>query len=59
MGNQATTGGFFNTATRLMSSVLGSNKKGKEPVKSIQLAAAAAKKVIINLNLCDSNVDKI
>lgn len=38
--------GFFSTATKLVSSVLGASKKGKaEPVKSIQLAAVAAKKV--------------
>ncbi|EJD03980.1 uncharacterized protein FOMMEDRAFT_27803 [Fomitiporia mediterranea MF3/22] len=45
--NQAgtnSTGGFFSSASRLVSSVLGGSKKGKEPVKSLQLAAAAAKK---------------
>ncbi|KAF9496192.1 hypothetical protein BDN71DRAFT_1589216 [Pleurotus eryngii] len=37
-------GGFFNQATKLVSSVLGTSKKGKTEVKSLQLAAAAAKK---------------
>jgi hypothetical protein len=39
--------GFFGHATKLVSTMLGVNKKNKiEPPKSIQLAAAAAKKVI-------------
>lgn len=38
-------GGFFSSATKLVTSVLGGSKKGKEPVKSLQMAAAAAKKV--------------
>ncbi|KAJ8522581.1 hypothetical protein ONZ45_g872 [Pleurotus djamor] len=37
-------GGFFNQATKLVHSVLGTSKKGKHEVKSLQLAAAAAKK---------------
>lgn len=38
--------GFFGQATKLMTSVLGGGKKTKpEPVKSIQRAAVAAKKV--------------
>ena len=38
--------GFFGHATKLVSSMLGVNKKNKlEPPKSIQLAAAAARKV--------------
>ncbi|KAF7310904.1 INCENP-ARK-bind domain-containing protein [Mycena chlorophos] len=36
--------GFFGQATKLVSSMLGSSKKGKPEVKSLQLAAAAAKK---------------
>lgn len=40
-----TAGGFLNSATKFVTSVLGGSKKGKEPVKSIQMAAAAAKKV--------------
>ena len=39
--------GFFGQASKLVSSMLGVNKKDKGPVKSIQLAAAAAKKVSI------------
>jgi hypothetical protein len=39
--------GFFGHATKLVSSMLGVSKKNKiEPPKSIQLAAAVAKKVI-------------
>ena len=39
--------GFFGHATKLVSSMLGVSKKNKmEPPKSIQLAAAAAKKVV-------------
>ncbi|OCB88552.1 hypothetical protein A7U60_g4255 [Sanghuangporus baumii] len=38
------TGGFFSSASKLVSSVLGGSKKGAEPVKSLQLAAVAAKK---------------
>ncbi len=39
--------GFLGTAARLMTSVLGGSKNRKpEPVKSLQLAAAAAKKVM-------------
>ena len=39
--------GFFGQATKLVSSMLGVSKKTKtEPPKSIQLAAAAAKKVV-------------
>jgi len=42
--------GFFGHATKLVSSMLGVSKKNKaEPPKSIQLAAAAAKKVILFL----------
>ena len=38
--------GFFGHATKLVSSMLGVNKKNKlEQPKSIQLAAAAARKV--------------
>ncbi|KAJ6575103.1 hypothetical protein B0H19DRAFT_1127175 [Mycena capillaripes] len=37
-------GGFLGHASKLMSSVLGSSKKGKPEVKSLQLAAVAAKK---------------
>ncbi|KAK7058975.1 hypothetical protein VNI00_001599 [Paramarasmius palmivorus] len=37
-------GGFFGHASKLVSSVLGTNKKPKAEVKSLQLAAAAAKK---------------
>lgn len=38
--------GFFGQASRLVNSMLGGSKKSKpEPVKSLQLAAAAAKKV--------------
>lgn len=38
--------GFFGHATKLVSSMLGVSKKNKlEPPKSIQLAAAAARKV--------------
>jgi len=41
--------GFFGHATKLVSSMLGVSKKTKtEPPKSIQLAAAAAKKVIFS-----------
>ncbi|THG98602.1 hypothetical protein EW026_g3604 [Hermanssonia centrifuga] len=36
--------GFFGQASRLVNSVLGGSKKGKEPVKSLARAAAAAKK---------------
>ncbi|KAI0757035.1 hypothetical protein C8Q80DRAFT_1116323 [Daedaleopsis nitida] len=36
--------GFFGTASKLVSSVLGGGKKTKPEVKSLQLAAAAAKK---------------
>ncbi|KAF7320348.1 INCENP-ARK-bind domain-containing protein [Mycena kentingensis (nom. inval.)] len=36
--------GFFGQATKLVNNILGSSKKGKTEVKSIQLAAAAAKK---------------
>ncbi|KAH8120293.1 hypothetical protein DFH11DRAFT_1685640 [Phellopilus nigrolimitatus] len=42
--SSSNTSGFFSSASKLVSSVLGGSKKGKEPVKSIQLAAAAAKK---------------
>ncbi|KAJ8083985.1 hypothetical protein PM082_002752 [Marasmius tenuissimus] len=38
------TQGFFGHASKLVSSVLGTNKKSKTEVKSIQLAAAVAKK---------------
>lgn len=44
-GTSSTTGGFFSSASKLVSSVLGGSKKGTEPVKSLQLAAVAAKKV--------------
>ncbi|KAJ7786297.1 hypothetical protein B0H16DRAFT_26347 [Mycena metata] len=37
-------GGFFNHASKLVNSVLGTSKKGKPEVKSLQLAAVAAKK---------------
>ncbi|KAF7347842.1 INCENP-ARK-bind domain-containing protein [Mycena venus] len=37
-------GGFLGHASKLMSSVLGTSKKGKPEVKSLQLAAIAAKK---------------
>ncbi|KAJ7125589.1 hypothetical protein C8R43DRAFT_710410 [Mycena crocata] len=37
-------GGFLGHASKLMSSVLGTSKKGKPEVKSLQLAAVAAKK---------------
>ncbi|KAJ7492630.1 hypothetical protein FB451DRAFT_541411 [Mycena latifolia] len=38
-------GGFLGHASKLMSSVLGTSKKGKPEVKSLQLAAVAAQKV--------------
>jgi hypothetical protein len=39
-------GGFFGQASKLMGSVFGGGKKVKqEPIQSLQLAAAAAKKV--------------
>ncbi|KAJ7487589.1 hypothetical protein B0H11DRAFT_2014011 [Mycena galericulata] len=38
-------GGFLGHASKLMNSVLGTSKKGKPEVKSLQLAAVAAKKV--------------
>jgi hypothetical protein len=43
--------GFLGQATKFMSSMLGTGKKTKPsgPVKSLQLAAAAAKKVMIIL----------
>ncbi|KAJ6604640.1 hypothetical protein DFH09DRAFT_1443568 [Mycena vulgaris] len=37
-------GGFLGHASKLMNSVLGTSKKGKPEVKSLQLAAVAAKK---------------
>lgn len=37
--------GFLGHATKLVNSVLGTSKKGKTELKSLQLAAAAAKKV--------------
>ena len=37
--------GLFGQASRLVSTMFGANKKGKEPIKSITLATAAAKKV--------------
>ncbi|KAJ7783775.1 hypothetical protein DFH07DRAFT_873986 [Mycena maculata] len=37
-------GGFLGQASKLMNSVLGNSKKGKPEVKSLQLAAMAAKK---------------
>jgi hypothetical protein len=37
--------GIFSQASKLVSSVLGGSKKGKPEVKSLQLAAVAAKKV--------------
>lgn len=44
--------GFFSAASKLVSSVLGTGKKTKtEPLKSIQLAAAAAKKVSFSSQL--------
>jgi hypothetical protein len=46
--SESSQGGIFHQASKFVSSVLGSGKKGKntpDPVKSIQLAAAAAKKV--------------
>ncbi|KAJ7634294.1 hypothetical protein DFH06DRAFT_1003774 [Mycena polygramma] len=39
-----THGGFLGQASKLMNSVLGTSKKGKPEVKSLQLAAVAAKK---------------
>lgn len=46
--------GFFGQASKLVSSVLGGSKKSKPEVKSLQLAAAAAKKVRVfwALQLC-------
>jgi hypothetical protein len=37
--------GFFSQATKLVNSMLGGGKKTKPEVKSLQLAAAAAKRV--------------
>lgn len=37
--------GFLGHASKLVNSVLGTSKKGKTEVKSLQLAAMAAKKV--------------
>jgi len=37
--------GFFSQASKLVNSVLGGSKKTKPEVKSLQLAAQAAKKV--------------
>ena len=37
--------GFFSQASKLVNSMLGGNKKAKPELKSLQLAAAAAKKV--------------
>ncbi|ESK86648.1 tat-binding protein 7 [Moniliophthora roreri MCA 2997] len=42
--SQPSSGGFFGHASKLVSSVLGTNKKPKTEVKSLQLAAAAAKR---------------
>lgn len=45
--------GFFGHATKLVSNMLGVSKKNKiEPPKSIQLAAAAAKKVVFPSHAC-------
>lgn len=40
-------GGFLNQASKLFSSALGTNKKKPEVKKVMQLAAVAAKKVIL------------
>ena len=37
--------GFFSQATKLVNSMLGGGKKAKPELKSLQLAAAAAKRV--------------
>ena len=43
--SQQSQAGFFGQATKFMNSMLGGSKKKPEPVKSLQLAAQAAKKV--------------
>jgi hypothetical protein len=45
--SESSQGGIFHQASKFVSNVLGTSKKGKtpDPVKSLQLAAAAAKKV--------------
>lgn len=43
--SQQSQAGFIGQATKFVSSMLGGSKKKAEPVKSLQLAAQAAKKV--------------